>query len=235
MVNTLLAGTGLNMPSVNIMGFFSNTWIWVAIVVVIGILLILTIGIILFFKTFNRKIIIFKQGADGLVPYKKTRARLIRLKKDGLQVCKLLMGGDYISAYGRSMGKNSYWYELGQDGYLRNFVLDVYGNVEYIDKDVRMLYGAIETYSRQTHGKSNTFEKVMAIMVIFVLLVSIIVGGWMIIGKIAQVSQAQTANIEASTKLQEANTVLAERLDRLLKSVELKSVGGSTGVIPAQE
>ena len=53
-------GTGVEMPSIDITGFLSSSWIYVAIIVVVGLILIAIISALLFFLTYKRKIVIFE-------------------------------------------------------------------------------------------------------------------------------------------------------------------------------
>ncbi len=67
----------------------------------------------------------------------------------------------YLSAYGRKMGKNTYWYAKAQDGYLYNFLLGDLDakramlDIEPIDRDVRMFHVALDRLSNDTYGKES--------------------------------------------------------------------------------
>ena len=109
-------GQDVNLPSLNIGGFVSDSLIYVAIVAVIGFLLVVGIAIFLFINTYKRKIILVENiSGQGYQPVLRTRARVIKLGVGGEEVMKTLAGGQYLSAYGRKMGKNTYWYCKGSD------------------------------------------------------------------------------------------------------------------------
>ena len=46
-----ILGTGVEIPSIDITGFLSSSWIYVAIIVVVGLILIAIISALLFFLT----------------------------------------------------------------------------------------------------------------------------------------------------------------------------------------
>src|SRR3990167_9986187 len=119
-----IIGVNIPTPDLNLTGFFSGTWIYILIIGFIGIALILTLVLVLFFRTYNRRVIIFENiSGQGYQPVLKTRARVIRLGTGGEEVLKTMAGNYFLSAYGRKMGKNTYWYAKGTDGYLYNIIL----------------------------------------------------------------------------------------------------------------
>jgi len=96
----------------------------------------------------------------------RTRARIVKLGVGGEEILKTFSGGTYVSAYGRKMGKNTYWYAKGGDGYWYNIILGDLDtkqkilDVEPIDRDVRMFHVALDRLSHQTYGKTSFLEKV---------------------------------------------------------------------------
>ena len=86
---------GANIPiGVNVSGFISNTWWWVLIVVVLGVILIATLGVLLYFRTYNKKVIVFENiGGRGYEPTRRTRARVLKVGTGGGEVLKLLFSG----------------------------------------------------------------------------------------------------------------------------------------------
>jgi len=145
------------------------------IVVIIGLLLIGALATFIFFWTFNRKIVLFENIAgQGYQPVLKTRARVIKLGVGGEEILRTLFGGYYVSAYGRKMGRNTYWYAKGQDGYWYNVILgdldakQAILDIEPIDRDVRMFHVALDRLSHSTYGKSSFMEKYGIHMMLFV-------------------------------------------------------------------
>lgn len=231
MANVL--GTDVPIPTVNLQGFFSSSWIYVLIVVLIGLILIVIIGLLLFFKTYNRKVIVFENISGlGYQPVLKTRARVINLGVGGEEVLKTLVQGKFLTAYGRKMGKRTYWFCKAQDGYLYNVVLgdiDTKLNmldVEPIDRDVRMFHVAIDRLSHQTYGKKSFFEKYGVHLMLFLFLIVLILGIWFIVGKVGDATSSLSSTAET-------NRQVAELLADILRGADNIRSGASSGLVSA--
>ena len=207
------------IPEINVVGWFSNTWMWIALVGFIGVVLIISAVLVIFFMTYKRKVIIFEEINHELVPVMTTRARIIRLRAGGEEVMKTLMGGYYVSAYSKRIGKSSYWFLRGTDGYLYNFVLDSYGKPIFVSGDMRMFNIAIDRLSQQTYGKQSFMEKYAVHMILFVFLVVLVLGMWFIVSKIGDVTAPLTASTKANTELMEASKGILSSLDNILRSM----------------
>lgn len=236
---------GFNMPSVpsiNITGFLSSTWIYVAIIAVIGLLLVVGVAIFLFLLTYNRKIVLFENlSGQGYQPVLKTRARIIKLGNGGEEILKTLWGGHYVSAYGRKMGKNTYWYAKGQDGYWYNFLLGDLDtkramlDIEPIDRDVRMFHVALDRLSTQTYGKVGFLEKYAVHMLLFVFLIALIIGMWFIVGKIGQATAPLAQSNEIGLEVAKTNADVTARLDSIARQLGQKIIDleENSGIVPA--
>lgn len=230
-------GVNVPLPTIDITGFLSSSWIYVFIIFVIGLILIVTIALLLFFKTYNRKIVLFENVSGlGYQPSLKTRARVIRLGVGGAEVLKTLAGGHFITAYGRKMGKKTFWFAKAQDGYWYNFLLgdlDAKLNmldIEPIDRDVRMFHVALDRLSHQTYGKQSFLQKYGIHLLLFVFLIVLIFGMWIIIGKVGTATEALAATAET-------NEAVVESLAKILQGASNIQTGGSgtpTGIIPAE-
>lgn len=226
-------GTGVELPTVQLTGFFSNSWIYVALIFFLGLILIAVVAVILFYKTWNRKIVLFENiSGQGYQPTIKTRARIIKLGLGGEELLKTLYGGYFVSAYGRKMGKNTYWYAKGPDGYWYNIVLGDLDtkmamlDIEPIDRDVRMFHVAMDRLSHQTYGQKDTLTKVVMYGTIFLFLIVLIGGMWILIGKIGEATQALTATAET-------NKEVIQSLEGVLRTmVNIKGLN-ATGIVPA--
>ena len=207
------------IPEINVVGWFSNTWMWIALVGFIGVVLVITAVLVIFFMTYKRKVVIFEEINHELVPVMTTRARIIRLRAGGEEVMKTLMGGYYVSAYSKRIGKSSYWFLRGTDGYLYNFVLDSYGKPIFVSGDMRMFNIAIDRLSQQTYGKQSFMEKYAVHMILFVFLVVLVLGMWFIVSKIGDVTAPLTASTKANTELMEASKGILSSLDNILRSM----------------
>jgi len=228
---------GVNIPSINITGFFSSTWIYIAIIAFVGILLIAAVFALLFFLTYKKKIVIFENiSGQGYQPILKTRARVLKLGVGGEEILKTLIGGIFISAYGRKMGRNTYWYAKGQDGYLYNIVLgdldakQALLDIEPIDRDVRMFHVALDRLSHQTYGKQNFMEKYGIHIMLFIFLITLVLGMWFIVGKIGEAVAPLSQSAELSLKIQESNSILISKLESVVNNL---GRGGGSGLIAA--
>jgi len=234
------------IPKIDIGGFFSNTWIYVLIIVLVGVLLIVGIVIFLFFLTYKKKIVLFENiSGQGYQPVLKTRARTLKLGVGGEEILKTLMGGHFVSAYGRKMGKNTFWYCKGQDGYWYNTILGDLDtkramlDIEPIDRDVRMFHVALDRLSHQTYGKTSFMEKYGVHMMLFLFLIVLIFGMWFIVGKIGTAVAPLAEAGDNAVKIQEANDATLGKLDNLIRALghtpeELVPAGdGGSGLVPA--
>ena len=221
------------MPNINISGFLSSSWIYVAIVAVIGFIFIVGITLILFFMSYNKKIIVFENvSGAGYQPVLRSRARIVKLGSGGEEILKTLYGGYYVSAYGRKMGKNTYWYAKGQDGYWYNVLLGDLDtklsmlDIEPVDRDIRMFHVAIDKLSHQTYDKHSFLEKYGIHIMLFVFLITMLIGFWLIAGKINE-------GLIVSNMAAQVNLATVEAADRALTKVDAVNRGGTSGIEPA--
>lgn len=225
---------GFEVPvEFNISGWLSSSWIWVVVVGIIGFLLVIAVVILLFFMTYKRKIVVFEEQGGQLIPVMKTRGRIVRLGAGGEEIMKTLVGGYYLSAYGKTVGKNSYWYLKGTDGYLYNFILDKYGTPIFIDGDMRLTNVAINRMSQQTYGKVSWLEKHGVHLLLFVFLCVLVLGMWGIIGKLGEAIAPLTQSIEQNAALTEANGKIASQLSGLLRNMGNVDPTPTSGLAPA--
>lgn len=216
-----IAGLDVALPTIDITGWMSSSWIYVFIVGIIGFVIVLTIALLLFFRTYNRRVVVFENlSGQGYQPILKTRARIVKLGISGEEVLKTLAGGYYVSAYGRKMGKNTYWFAKVQDGYWYNIVLGDLDtklamlDIEPVDRDVRMFHTAIARLAASNYDKKTFLEKYGGWIAIFILMIILTGSFWIIAGKIA-----------------ESNALLAEASMQLANSLKASPI--PSGLIPA--
>lgn len=235
-------GVSGSIPKINIVGFLSSTWFYVVIVLILGLVLIITAAIIIFFMTYKKKIILFENiSGQGYQPVLRTRARVLKLGVGGEEILKTLFGGNFVSAYGRKMGRNIYWYAKGQDGYWYNIIIGDLDtkhamlDIEPIDRDVRMFHVALDRLSHSTYGKQSFLEKYGVHMMLFVFLIVLILGMWFIVGKIGGAVAPLAASSETALKVQEMNVKITAQLDSIARQMGFKpEISGGSGIIPAE-
>lgn len=232
-------GVGDSIPTINVSGFFSNTWVYVLIAVIVGIFLIGAIALILFLKTYNKKVILFENiSGQGYQPILKTRARTIGLGVGGEEILKTF-AGKFVSAYGRKMGRNTFWFAKGGDGYWYNIVLGDLDSkramldIEPIDRDVRMFHVALDRLSHQTYGKNSFLEKYGIHLLLFIFLITLILGMWFIVGKIGDAVAPLAQSTEKALEIQKANAEITTKLVSIVEKLGIKEISGGSGVIPA--
>lgn len=224
---------------IDIGGFFSNTWIYILVVVIVGIILLITITFVLFFRMYNKKIILFENiSGQGYQPVLKTRARTVRLGIGGEEILKTFSGGKFITAYGKKMGKNTFWFAKGQDGYWYNIVIGDLDSkramldIDPIDRDVRMFHVALDRLSHQTYGKNSFMEKYGTMVISFIFLLVLVLGMWFIVGKIGDAVAPLAMATEKSLEIQETNSQITSKLVDITKKLGMESEA-SPGLVPA--
>lgn len=232
-----------SLPSIDLTGFASDTWIYVLVICVILFVAMIVAGILFFFKTYSKKIVVFENiSGQGYQPTLKTRARIVKLGIGGEELLKTFSGGHYVSAYGRKMGKNTYWYAKGQDGYWYNILIgdldakQAILDVEPIDRDVRMFHVALDRLSHQTYGKNSFLEKYGIHLLLFIFLIVLIFGMWLIIGSIKEAIEPLADAGRNAVEIQKANDVTIGKLDSLIRAmgyVPKEIETGGSGLKPA--
>jgi len=239
-----LGDTGLNMPTVEITGLFSGSWTYFFIFLIIGLILVISTAFILFFMTYKKKIIVFENiSGMGYQPVVKTRARILKLGIGGEEIFKTLSGGIYLSAYGKKMGKNTFWFAKGEDGYFYNIVLGDLDtkramlDVEPVDRDVRMFHAALDRLSNQTYNKPSFIERYGNTMLLFLYMCIFIFGMWYVFGQLKDVTTPLAAATENTIEIQKVNSEVIAKIDSLIRSLgylpESVETGGS-GLIPIE-
>lgn len=231
-----ILGVNVDVPHIDISGALSGSWIYILIIGIVGIIIVGVIALLLFLNTYNRRVVFFENlSGQGFQPVMKSRARIIKLGRSGEEVLKTLKGGIFISAYGRKMGKNTFWYARGSDGYWYNILLGdldaKFGilDIEPVDRDVRMFHLGVDKIAERDYAQKKTFmEKYGVQMMVFVFLIIFLVGLFVISGKISEglkaMSNPETAKINQET-VQLLNTILTK-----MESIQR---GGESGLIPA--
>lgn len=229
---------GATLPSINITGFLSSTWLYVFLIMFIGAIGIVALVIFLYYKTWNKKIEFYENvSGAGYQRIGVRRARTIKLGIGGDEVLKPKGFFGYLTAYGQKMGRNIYWFAKGSDGYWYNVILgDLDGkrnmlDIEPIDRDARMFHVAMDRITVNQFGeKKNFMEKYASYILVFGFLVIMILGMWFIVGKIGDSTQALSETAET-------NTVVAELLSNILAGADniatQQNIQSSSGLIPA--
>jgi len=231
-----ILGINIDVPKLDISGALSGSWIYIVLIGIIGLIIVGVIAILLFMNTYNRRVVFFENiSGQGFQPIMKTRARIIKLGRSGEEILKTLKRGIFLSAYGRKMGKNTYWYAKGSDGYWYNILLGdldaKFGilDIEPVDRDVRMFHLGIDKIAEKDYAQKKSFmEKYGVQMMVFIFLVIFLIGFIVVAGKISEglkaMSNPETAKINQET---------VQLLNTILTKMDSTQRGGESGLVPA--
>jgi hypothetical protein len=221
---------GTNVPidvDLNVSGFVSSSWIWVAFVLLFGVILIATISIILYFKTFNRKIEFYDNlSGQGYYRIATRRARVIKLGKGGDEILKVSRQELYLNAYGKKMGRNLYWFAKGPDGYYYNVTLGDLDSqkgildIEPVDKDVRMMHVALDRLSHENYGQKSKMPMILLGTGIFIAIVILLVGMYVVAGRFVEAASTLTSTAQTNKEVVEALKSILQGAGNLKTSVE---------------
>jgi hypothetical protein len=222
----------LKLPKVSITGIASSSWIYVAIVAVLGVLVIAAIALILYKKTYNKRVVIFENIAGkGYQPTVRTVARVIKVGNGGMEILKTA-GGTFLDAYGKKMGTNTYWFAKGPDGFYYNILLGDLDSkmgmldIEPVDRDVRMWHTGVERLREQTYNKKGWLDEHANQMIMFGFLIVLVLGMWFIVGKIGDA-------MKPLVEVAKTNQAVLEALQGVLQGANnLKAQIGGSGIIP---
>lgn len=203
--------TGISVPKLAASRVGIYILILLAIIVVMGVI---ALFVWLYFqkKLYRYKIVVFENisGEGWRVGYRDT-AKYLRLSKDGTEVLYLRKKKIPLTAYGKKMGLNQYWFAIGQDGGWYNITLGDLDakmgtlDIEPVDRDIKYISVAMRKNAAENYGPKITFmDKYggwifggLAILIIFV-------GSYFLIEQIGQLvnelAKAAATN-EAATKV----------------------------------
>ncbi len=222
---------GANIP-VPQFGLGGGNWMWVMVFILFALFVFLGVWMLIQWMTYNRKIVVFENiSGQGFQPVFKDTARLIKLGDGGEELLLLKKKKVYRTAYGKKMGKNTYWFVIGQDGYWYNSVLGDLDakmgmlDIEPIDRDMRYMHVAVRKNITERYRKISFMEKHGVIILSMVFLLVMIGGIWFIADKLVETASITSGNIAASEKVTNAAANLLESMDNIC--------GGSKGIVPA--
>jgi hypothetical protein len=213
--------TGVSLPGVvNSSG--SGLLIWVALIAVIG--MIIGIGLYLYVmnKKFNKKIILFENIAGkGWEPTLKDRARVVKIGDGGEEILFLRKSKVFRTAYARKMGKNTYWFAVGQDGYWYNFLLGDLDakmgmlDIEPVDRDMRYMHVAIRKNITERYRKVGFMEKYGVMVFSGIFIIAMIIALWLMLDQIGELIEQAAQATSAGAKTLEVVTNALARVDSI--------------------
>lgn len=199
---------GFNFPTPDITGLLSQSWIYVAVIVILTIIAGVSLVLVLFFTIYNCKVELYENigGGTKMVRVLKTRARKVKVGPGGEELLKLLRPSVYRTAYGKKIAPKTYAFAVGPDGYWYNIVLGDLDtqmgilDVEPIDRDVRMMSVAVEKIIQDNYNPNKTMQIVMSIF-LFIMVAVMLIGLYIIVGKIGGISKDFGASADKFTSI----------------------------------
>jgi len=162
----------------------------------------------------------------------KDKARYLRLSKDGTEVFWLRKKKMPLTAYGKKMGTNQYWFAVGQDGGWYNIVLGDLDakmgtlDIEPVDRDIKYISVALRKNAAENYGPKITFMDRYGTWILGgVTLIILMAGIWFLLEQMGNTAQSLTA---ASGNFEK----VVEPITRALAHVDSICSGGS-GISPA--
>jgi len=215
-------GLGIEIPIPSIGGITGGAITTIAAIFIFAIVIAIAIYLIYQARIYNKKIIVFENiSGQGYQPTIKDKARTVKIGEEGFQVLYLRRLKVFRTAYGRKMGKNTYWFAVGQDGYWYNIVLgDIDAkmgmlDIEPVDRDVRGFHTAVGKNIRERYRKQKFMEKYGMIMIGGLALFVVLIGIYFLLDKVANISEGAAQAVEAAAKLQDSSRAIISSLDNI--------------------
>jgi hypothetical protein len=226
---------GMNFPTPDITGLLSQSWIYIAIIVILTIIVGVTLCLVLFFMTYNIKVELYENigGGKKMVRTLRTRARRIKVGSGGEELLKLLRPRVYRTAYGQKIAPRTYAFAVGSDGYWYNITMGDLDtqlgilDVEPIDRDMRMSYLANEIIIKTNYDPNKNMQIIMGIAM-FVVIVIFLIGCYMIVSKGATLVTGFQGAVDGFQRVAETQA----KTTQLLVNSGL-SPGTATGIVSA--
>ena len=200
----------------------------------LGLLGLIIVGVLTFWffnnKKYNKKIVILEDvaGSDDLEVVGRDRATLVKMGESGMEILYLKKRKKYLGAYGKRMGKDTYNFAIGPDGYWYNITLG--GLTEGLDKvkikptNVNMRYqneGLMQTI--KSRYDATTFMQKYGGLIAYVVLIAITgIMIFLLFDKFIELSGSVAASVDASAAVMEETKKVIGALD------SLKASGGIT-------
>ena len=184
-------------------------------------------------KKYNKRIIILEDvaGSDDLEIVGRDKATLVKMGASGMEILYLQKRKKYLGAYGKRMGKNTYNFAIGPDGYWYNITLG--GLTEGLDKvkikptNVNMRYqneGLMQTI-KDRYNQTTFWQKYAGLIAYVILIVVLGLMFYLLMDKFIEVSGNVARAVEAAGDVVEETKKVIGALDSLKASGGITSAG----------
>ena len=215
LISDSLGKVGISTPSFNLGGVTNVITIMIFVfifAIVIGVLIFLLFNA----RTYSKSIVIYENIAgQGYVQTRKDKARVLKLGDGGEELLYLRKHKVYRSAYGKKIGKNTYLFVIGSDGYWYNSVM---GDFDFAlrqlgwkptDRDMRYMHVAIRRNMKDRFEKQSWLSQNAAIIMSVGLVVVMMVLQWLLMDKYLKTAgAAKETMVTAKEVLVEVKNVI---------------------------
>jgi len=210
------------VPDFNI-GSFGSVVLWFVVAMIVLIIVGVGTYFLIRYLKFNKKVIIMEdvQGSDDLEPIGRDKAMLVKVARSGMEVLYLRKKKTYKGAYGKRMGKNTYYFAIGPDGYWYNITL---GSLEkgmtkvgIKPTPVNMRYQneALQEIIKQRYTDTSWIQKYGPMLAFVTLIVIFGVMAYLLMDKFADVGGLTNSNLEVVKEVQIETKKIISALDTL--------------------
>jgi len=198
---------------------------WITILVLVGVIATL-VGVITYWfavaSKFNKKITILENIAgQGYVPTRKDKARLVKIGDGGEEVLELKKHKVYRTAYGKKIGKNTYAFAIGSDGYWYNVT---FGDLDKklkelrmnpIDRDMRYMHVAIRRNIKDRYEKITFLQKYGGLLAYTALIAITGVMMWLLFDKFLDIGNTVQNAVQIAADVNEQTARLLSAMDSI--------------------
>lgn len=199
--------------------FHFMTWILIFIIflVVVGV----TTFILVYFKKFNKKIVLFEKINGIFQPVGKDRAMEVKLSTSGDTILYLAKAKKYLPNPSIQTGIRTYWYFVREDDEWINFGLDDLDltskrmGAKMLQKEARFARTQIQKGLKERYDKPGFWEKYGLLVMSLGYIVIIGVMTWLIMDKWIEVVGNIAGIVENLDKVIEKADSILGKLDNL--------------------
>lgn len=178
---------------------------------------------------FNKRIVIFENiSGQGFTPTGKDRAMTLKFGDGGEEILKLRKRNVLKQAYGRKMGKNTYWFVIGGDGYWYNATLEDFDNklkklgVNPIDRDIRYMNVAIRRNIKDRFDQVTFLQKYGGLIAFSALIIIMSVGFWFVTRELKETASILANSMNTAKEVLDASKNILVANDNILSSGGIK-------------
>lgn len=168
-------------------GSYITILIWILLFAIIA-------GVIAYYilnvMKYNKRIIIYENiSGRGYVPTRKDRAMVVKISNAGEEILYLQKHKVYKPSYGQKIGKNTYGFAIGDDGYWYNITFSDLEKergqlkLHVVDKDMRYTHEGIRKNVQANFEKKNWLKENIGLIVGIMSVILVLIFMWLLADK----------------------------------------------------